>query len=69
MKIRVIETASNAKAVQVVNYHNNKRVILQHIGSAHSEESLNNLLILAEEWIKDYSNQSSLFEDENPNNL
>lgn len=69
MKIRVIKTASNAKAVQVVNYHNNKRVILQHIGSAHSEESLNNLLILAEEWIKDYSNQSSLFEDENPNNL
>ena len=49
MKIRVIKTASNDKAVQVVNYHNNKRVILQHIGSAHSKESLNNLLILAEE--------------------
>jgi hypothetical protein len=49
MKIMVIKTASNAKAVQVVNYYNNKGIILQHIGSAHSKESLNNLLILAEE--------------------
>ena len=31
MKIRVVKTASNAKAVQVVRYHNNKRSIMLHI--------------------------------------
>ena len=36
MKIRVVNTAANA--VQVVRYQNNKRIVLQHIGSAHSEE-------------------------------
>ena len=69
MKIRVVKTASNAKAVQVVHYKNNKRVILQHIGSAHTEEALNDLVIIAEEWIKDYSKQLSIFPDENPNKL
>ena len=58
MKIRVVKTASNAKAVQVVHYQNNKRVILQHIGSAHTEEALSDLVMIAEEWIKDYSNST-----------
>lgn len=69
MKIRVIKTASKAKAVQVVRYQNNKRVILQHIGSAHTEEALNNLLLMAEEWIKSYSEQLSIFPEESPNRL
>jgi transposase len=69
MKIRVVKTASNAKAVQVVHYQNNKRVILQHIGSAHTEEALSDLVMIAEEWIKDYSKQLSIFPDENPNKL
>lgn len=51
MKIRVVNTAANA--VQVVRYQNNKRIVLQHIGSAHSEEALHDLMILAEEWMKD----------------
>jgi hypothetical protein len=69
MKIRVVNTASKAKAVQVVHYQNNKRVILQHIGSAHTEESLDDLILLAQEWIKDYSAQLSIFPDENPNRI
>jgi hypothetical protein len=69
MKIRVIKTASNANAVQVVRYQNNKRIVLQHIGSAHTEEALNDLMILAGEWIKDYTNQFSIFPDENPNTM
>ncbi|HHV84821.1 MAG TPA: IS1634 family transposase [Petrimonas sp.] len=69
MKIRVVNTASKAKAVQVVRYQNNKRVILQHIGSAHTEESLDELILLAQEWIKDYSTQLSIFPDENPNRI
>lgn len=69
MKIRIITTASNAKAVQIVRYQNNKRIVLQHIGSAHTEEALDELKILAEEWIKDYNKQLSIFPDENPNSL
>jgi transposase len=69
MKIRVVNTASNAKAVQVVRYQNNKRIIMQHIGSAHTSETLKDLILIAEEWIKDCTNQLSLFPDENPNKL
>ena len=69
MKIRVVKTASKAKAVQVVRYQNNKRVVLQHIGSAHSAETLNDLLVIAQEWIRDYTKQLSIFPDENPNRL
>jgi transposase len=69
MRIRVVTTASKAKAVQVVRYQNNKRVILQHIGSAHTDAELRELMLLAEEWIKDYSKQLSVFPAENPNQL
>jgi transposase len=69
MKTRVVRTASKAKAVQVVRYQNNKRVIVQHIGSAHSEEQLDDLLLIAEQWIKDYCAQLSIFPDEHPNRL
>ncbi|MFH1118669.1 MAG: IS1634 family transposase [Bacteroidota bacterium] len=67
MKIRVVKTTSNARAVQVVSYQNNKRIVMQHIGSAHTEEALSDLMILAEKWIRDYTNQLSIFPDENPN--
>jgi hypothetical protein len=42
---------------------------MRHIGSAHTEEALSDLMILAEEWIKDYSGQLSIFPDGNPNRL
>ncbi len=69
MKIRVVKTSSNARAVQVVHYQNNKRVILQHIGSAHSDEKLNELILIAKERIKSFSNQLSVFQDDQPNSL
>lgn len=69
MKIRVVKTASKAKAVQVIRYQNNKRIVMQHIGSAHTAEALNDLMILAEEWIKNYTCQLSIFPEENPNRL
>lgn len=69
MKIRIITTASNAKAVQIVRYQNNKRIVLHHIGSAHTDEGIEDLKLLAEEWIKDYNHQLSIFPDENPNKL
>lgn len=69
MKIRVVKTASKAQAVQIVRYHNNKRIIVQHIGSAHNQSELEELKFLAQEWIKDYSKQLSFFPDESPNKL
>lgn len=69
MKIRIINTASQAKAVQIVSYRNNKRFVLKHIGSAHSEEELSELRLLAEEWIKDSSLQTTIFPDDLPNQL
>jgi hypothetical protein len=55
MKIRVVKTASKASAVQVVRYQNGKRIIVQHIGSAHNDAELEELMIVAQEWVKDYS--------------
>jgi hypothetical protein len=69
MKIRVVKTASKAQAVQVVRYQNNKRIVLRHIGSAHTGKALSDLMVLAEEWIKDNTSQLSIFPDENPNKL
>ncbi len=69
MKIRVVKTASGASAVQVVQYKHNKRIIVQHIGSSHTPEGIDELKFMATEWIKDHSAQLSLFSDENPNKL
>jgi hypothetical protein len=50
MKIRVVKTASKAKAVQAVRYQNNKRIIVTHFGSAHTQQELDDLLFYAKEW-------------------
>lgn len=69
MKIRVVKTASQAKAVQVIHYHQGKRKVMRHLGSAHTTEALNELLLLAEEWIKEYNHQLFIFPEENPNQI
>lgn len=69
MKIRVVKTASKAHAVQVVRYQNGKRIIIQHMGSAHNDGELEDLMIVAHEWIKDYTKQLSFFPEESPNRL
>ena len=69
MKIRIVKTASQARAVQVVRYQNNKRIVLRHFGSAHTDKELSDLMILAEEWIKDHSKQLSIYPDENPDRI
>lgn len=65
MKIRVVNTASSAKAVQVIRYENNRRIIVKHFGSCHTDEELEELTEIAKQWDKDYSNQLSIFSDEN----
>jgi len=69
VKVRIVKTVSGASAVQVVHYYNNKRRIIKHVGSAHTDADLKELLIYAEEWIKDYTGQLSLFGDNNPNSV
>lgn len=69
MKIRVVKTASKAKAIQAVRYQNNKRIVVRHFGSAHTQQELDDLLLYAKEWIKDFSGQLSLFPEDNPNLL
>lgn len=69
LKIRVVNTGSLAKAVQVVRYQNNKRIVVKHFGSSHNEARLEELLSIANEWIKDFSGQLSFFEDSNSNTI
>ena len=42
---------------------------MQHIGSAHNDAELEELMAIAQEWIKDYTKQLSVFPDESPNKL
>lgn len=69
LKIRVVKTGSSARAVQVVRYKNNKRIIVKHFGSAHEEAQLTELIEVANEWIKDFTGQLSFFTDDNPNTV
>jgi transposase len=61
LKFREVKTGSGKIAVQVYYLHNRKRVIVKHLGSAINNEELTNLKHQALDFIKDYSNQASLF--------
>jgi hypothetical protein len=69
MKIRVVRTASKARAVQVVRYQNNRRFIIKHFGSCHTDEQLNETLLVAQQWLNDFAGQLSIFPDDNPNSI
>lgn len=62
--VRTVKTASGASAVQIVSYQNRKRIILKHIGSAHTQEELNSLRTTAKLWIDRQSKQQRLFPPE-----
>ena len=61
LTIRTVRTASGATAVQVIQYANNKRVVLKHIGSAHTDDELAILRCEAERVCEQLSPQLSLF--------
>ncbi len=44
LKIRVVKTASNAQAVQVISYYHNDRQVIKHFGSCHNKEELGKML-------------------------
>ncbi|MCC6689898.1 MAG: IS1634 family transposase [Bacteroidia bacterium] len=69
LRIREVKTGSGGIAVQVICYQNRKRIIVEHIGTAHKDEDLEQLLHLAAEFIKENSNQLSLFSNVAPNSM
>lgn len=58
--IRTIKTGSGAYAVQIVRYENRKRVIVLHVGSAHSKTDILVLKEIAISWIERETKQQSL---------
>lgn len=67
--IRVVNTASGARAVQVIYYRNRKRVIYKHIGSAHTDEEVNELKRVAQAFIDTRIPFLPGFQDTNPDSL
>jgi len=60
VRIRLVKTASGAKAIQVVDYRGKRAIIRKHIGSAKTKEDLSFLTDLARQWIVQSSGQQSL---------
>lgn len=61
LTIRKVPTASGATAIQVVRNQGKKRVIIKHIGSAHSESECERLVKEAENYAEAHCQQPSLF--------
>lgn len=68
-KIRQIKFAASSTSVQVYKIENRKRVIVRHIGTARTPEGLNNLIVLANDFIKRITSQLFLFAEEQSNNI
>ena len=62
--LRTTKTASGATAVQVVRYDYRKRIVVKHIGSAHTPEDLLSLKQTARNWIEEETHQQRLFPEE-----
>ena len=67
--IRTVRTASGATAVQLIRYENKKRIIVKHVGSAHTENELTALQCEAERLQAELSTQLSLSFTEPPTRL
>lgn len=67
LRLRVVNTASKAKAVQVVSYKNGRRYVVHHVGSGHTDEELDVLLEDGREWIVRQAGQLSFFEEQKTN--
>ena len=61
LKIRKVQTASGATAVQVVQNKGTGRSFLKHIGSAHDEHELELLLDEAKQYVEAHCRQPNLF--------
>jgi hypothetical protein len=64
LRIRKTRTASGATAVQIIRYEQGKRIVVRHIGSAHTEDELTVLYREAELLREHLCIQPSLFSQE-----
>ena len=55
LKIRVVKTASDSKAVQIVYYADRRTKIFKHVGSAKSQEQIEELKLIASDLIENIS--------------
>lgn len=69
LKIRVVKRTSDSRAVQIVYYANRKTKIFKHVGSAKSEEQLEELKLIASDLIQNISPILPLDQEPKFNNL
>ena len=62
LHVGVVKTKGESRSVQVYRYQNSKRVIIKHIGSGTTDESISSLKELAKAYIADCTRQTYLFE-------
>ena len=55
LKIRIVKTASNSRAVQIAYYVNRKTKIFKHVGSGCSDEQIEELRLIATDLIESVS--------------
>src|SRR3954468_6057256 len=63
LHIRVVNTKGKSRAVQVIRYKNNKRIIVKHVGSGNTDEEIGALAEIARSYINDATHQAFLFAD------
>lgn len=61
LTIRTVKTASGAKAIQIIRYTQGKRIVVSHIGSAHTGDEVNALYRKAELVREQLDGQLSIF--------
>ena len=64
LKVRKVQTGSGATAVQLIRYADGKRIVVRHIGSAHTNDELTALMGKAERLREALCIQPSLFPPE-----
>lgn len=69
LKIRVVKTASDSKAVQIVYYADRRTKIFKHVGSAKSQEQIEELKLIASDLIENISPILPLDSEPKFNNL
>src|ERR1700692_3015796 len=62
--VRTVTTSSSATAVQVIRYSYRRRIVVKHIGSAHTKGDIASLKQIANQWIEQETHQQRLIPEE-----
>lgn len=69
LHVRVVNTKGESKSVQVIRYEHGRRIIVKHIGSGSTDEQIITLTGIAQTYIGDITQQSSLFLETDQGNV